>query len=197
MYMKNMTSEQIEREARANALRQIINITGDEYSMRVYAAMSNISLASLPDMRRAWINELRLIDGLSLSLDDIKFEAIMETKRLLARVLEIPIVFNDKQYSVTIEKQNLLSAQLGLFGLNSQAGIPMQLTWNSTGEECVPWEYENLLDLANTIALYVEPFVGAQRHVEVIIKDADSSESVNIALEKYKVVLAGVGDEQN
>jgi hypothetical protein len=127
-------------------------------------------------------------------LHTLKSQVITQTHALLALTLETPMEFNNKLYSVTLEKQNLLSAQLGLFMLNSQtnipiADIPMQLTWNTTGEECIPWEFEDLLTLANAIAMHVEPFVKAQRHAEVIIKSAETAEAINAAMEEYKATL--------
>ena len=175
---------------RVKTLRQLISETGDDYSMRAYASMSGVSLAELPAMRKEWLAELRSIDGLTLSLDDVKAEAIAETKKLLANALETPIDFNGKKYSVTLEKQNLLSAQLGLFGLNSQAGSPMPLHWNATGEPCEIWEFPNLLALSNAIAAHVTPLAQLQREAEVEINDCDTEVKVRAAVAKYAIAIS-------
>jgi hypothetical protein len=157
--------------------------------MRVYAAMSGIPLADLPEIRRAWINELHEIDNLTLTLDDIKGESIEETRRLLAHALETPITFVGKQYSVTMEKQNLLSAQLGLYSLNVAAGATPTLTWNATGEPCEPWDFADLLSLSNAIAMHVTPLAQLQRDVEVSINEAATEDDVNTAVTNYAAAL--------
>jgi hypothetical protein len=181
--------EMNEQEARANALRQLIGLTKDDFSMASYAAMAGIDPAELPGMRRAWIAELRGLEGNAPTLEEVKAEAIMESRLILAQTLETPIEFSGKLYSVTLEKQNLLSAQLGLFGLNAQAGAPTPLTWNATGEPCEPWEFEQLLTLSNTIAAHVKPLAQMQRDAEVNINKAKNEKEVRNVLTKYADAL--------
>ena len=185
-----MDMEKTEHEARANALRQLIGNTSDDYSMRRYAAMSGISITELPAKRKAWIAELRELDGHTLSLDDIKVEAIAETKELLTVALETPVEFNGKRYSVTLEKQNLLSAQLGLFGLNTQAGTPVPLHWNATGEPCEQWDFPDLLALSNRIAMHVTPLAQLQREAEMEINKCKTEEKVRAAITEYAAALS-------
>ena len=187
--LENMDLEVQEQEARANALRQVISQTADDNSMATYAARAGHDPVKMPEIRRAWIAELRKLDGNAPTLDEIKSDAIMETRVLLEKALETPIRFKDRLYSVTLEKQNLLSAQLGLFGLNTQAGIQTDLTWNATGEPCDPWAFEDLLTLSNTIAAYVKPLAQLQRDAEVEINKSTTEGKVQKAVSAYAAAL--------
>ena len=125
-------------------------------------------------------------------LENHQKEAIIQTHVILAETLQTPIEHKGRYFSVTMEKQNLLSAQLGLFGLNKQVGIPMELSWNATGEICEPWEFPNLLNLANAMAAYVEPLVQMQRETEVKIKQAKDETEVQSHVERFRNELQAV-----
>ena len=113
-------------------------------------------------------------------------DGILQTHMILVEVLQVPIEHKSRRFTVTKEKQNLLSAQLGLFGLNSQAGIPMELSWNATGEVCEPWEFPALLELANAMAGYVEPLAQMQREAEVRIKHSKNEREVRTHVERFR-----------
>ena len=63
---------------------------------------------------------------------------IKESKMCLSEYLAShPIQWTDgKYYSVTSEKQALLTSNLALYQISTAAGQPFKLTWNSTGDEC-------------------------------------------------------------
>lgn len=189
----NIENESIneENQARINGLRQVLNMTADDNSARNYAKAAGIEITDIPDMRRSMELEIRTLEGNPPSLDEIKADAIMVTRFLLVKALENPITFNGKQYSVTLEKQNLLSAQLGIFGLNTQAGIPTELTWNATGQPCEPWTFEDLLALSNAMRMHVTPLVQKQRDTEVSIKKARTEKEVQNVITKYTKQLDG------
>ena len=193
MDMENM--EMHENEGRINALRQLIGLTSDEFSMASYAARAGINPEELPGMRRVWIAELRGLQGLTPTLEEVKAEAILETKGLLMQVLEKPIMWNGKPYSVTLEKQNLLAAQLGLFGLNEQAGIPTELSWNATGEACEPWTFEDLLTLSNAIAAHVKPLAALQRDAELDINNSENADKALAIVVEYAAALSAASNE--
>ena len=192
MAMDNM--EMHENEARMNALRQLISLTKDEFAMASYATMAGLDPDTLPETRKGWLAELRKLEGHAPTLEEVKTEAIIETRIMLSKTLENPIPFKGKLYSVTLEKQNLLAAQLGLFGLNEQAGIPTELSWNATGEACVPWTFEDLLTLSNTIATYVKPLAQHQRDAELAILGSKTEDKVRSAVTKYVAALAAVAN---
>lgn len=106
---------------------------------------------------------------------------IKESKIYLSEYLAShPIQWSDgKYYSVTSEKQALLTSNLALYQISTAAGQPFKLTWNSTGDECVEWTYDNLAALALAIGVYVKPFVSHQQELEVDIKACMTSEEVD------------------
>ena len=90
-----------------------------------------------------------------------------------------------KYYSVTSEKQSLLTSNLALYQVSAAAGSAFKLTWNSTGEECTEWTYENLCALALAIGSYVKPFVSAQQELEIKIKGCTTKDELNAIEIKY------------
>ena len=123
-------------------------------------------------------------------------DAIAQSHRMLVSALETPLLYLDgRRYTVTLEKQKLLSVELGLYMMNSQIGIPATLMWNATGAEREPWGFDDLLKLSNAINAYARPMVDAQQHVEVMINASTSAEGITAALEGYNAALESlIGD---
>ena len=90
-----------------------------------------------------------------------------------------------KYYSVTSEKQSLLTSNLALYQISAAAGSAFKLTWNSTGDECTEWTYENLCALALAIGSYVKPFVSIQQELEIKIKGCTTKDELNAIEIKY------------
>ena len=88
-------------------------------------------------------------------------------------------------YSVTSEKQSLLTSNLALYQIALAAGQPFKLTWNTTGEECKEWTYENLAALALAIGTYVKPFVSQQQEIEVAIRKCTTDKEIDDVAIKY------------
>lgn len=118
------------------------------------------------------------VPGTDLEAD--KEYMIAKSKAMLAEWLENnPMQFTDgKYYSVTFDKQSLLNGNLASYERAKNAGIEYPLKWNSTGDACSPWTYENLLTLSLTIAAYVAPKVSQQQEIELAIKACETSEDV-------------------
>ena len=114
-------------------------------------------------------------------IEAAKEAKIGESKAALAEYLaEHPLQWSDgKYYSVTSEKQSLLTSNLALYQISAAAGQPFKLTWNSTGDECVEWTYENLASLALAIGVYVKPFVSHQQELELDIKACSTIDEIN------------------
>lgn len=76
---------------------------------------------------------------LTQRLDRHKEMRINESKNNLSTFLSLhPLQWSDgKYYSVTSEKQALLTSNLALYQISTAAGQHFKLTWNSTGDECV------------------------------------------------------------
>lgn len=116
---------------------------------------------------------------------------ITESKTALAEYLAAhPLQWTDgKYYSVTSEKQALLTSNLALYQISTSAGQSFNLTWNSTGDECVEWTYEELAALALAIGTYVKPFVSRQQELELAIKACTTMEELDAIEINYDPVL--------
>lgn len=125
------------------------------------------------------------------SLEPIKNNKISESKTALSEYLAShPLQWSDgKYYSVTSEKQALLTSNLALYQISASAGQPFKLTWNSTGDECVEWTYEELAALALAIGTYVKPFVSRQQELELAIKACTTMEELDAIEINYDPVL--------
>lgn len=127
-------------------------------------------------------------EELKEQLEQQKEYEISYSKQALKDYLaEHPMEWLDgKYYSVTSEKQSLLTSNLALYQVSAAAGSPFKLTWNSTGDECTEWTYENLCALALAIGVYVKPFVSKQQEIELKIKDCTTKEELNAVEIKYE-----------
>lgn len=115
-----------------------------------------------------------------LDINSVKERKIEESKAQLAEWLENhPMAYTDgKAYAVTAEKQSLLNGNLASYERAKAAGIDYPLKWNSTGEECTEWSYEDLVALSLTIAAYVSPKVAIQQELEIAIKACKTAEEL-------------------
>ena len=116
-----------------------------------------------------------------IDLDALKADKIEMSKQLLAEWLENnPMTYIDgKMYSVTSEKQALLNGNLASYERAKTVGVEYPLKWNSTGSECTPWDYTDLLTLSLTIAGYVAPKVSKQQEIELQIKACETVDEIN------------------
>lgn len=115
-------------------------------------------------------------------LSTIKIQLITDSKKQLAEYLsQHPLVWTDnKIYSVTQEKQTLLTQQLALYAMDEDT----KLYWNSSGEECRVWPIASLAALAKAIANYVRPYVRYQQQKESEINSAETvDEARNIVID--------------
>ena len=119
-----------------------------------------------------------------------KTEKIKQSNDLLEEFLVThPITWVDgQQYSVTEEKQGLLTSNIALYQLSVQAGNPRELKWNTTGDVCTVWTIENLSALALAIGDYVQPYVTYQQTVEVQIKECTTMEELEAIVIDYSTV---------
>ena len=109
--------------------------------------------------------------------------------RLLQHLENNPILFTDgKRYSVTQEKQNLLNNAITVYQMKIQSGLPAELKWNATGEECTLWTLEDIVALALAIANYVEPLVTYQQAIEVQIRECTTKEELESIVIDYATV---------
>lgn len=121
------------------------------------------------------------------NLNLFKTAKILDSKSKLSKWLESnPMQFTDgKYYSVTEEKQSLLNSNLASYERATNAGISYPLKWNSTGDECVEWEYKDLLSLSLAIAAYVAPKVSIQQSIEVAVRAATTKDEIDAITINY------------
>lgn len=114
------------------------------------------------------------------SADDLRERRIADSKTELAAWLaDNPLTWTDgRQYAVTSEKQAQLTSALAVQQVAQSAGVERELRWNSTGDECTVWKYDELCALALAIAAYVEPRVSVQQTAEVDLRKVESAEEV-------------------
>ena len=132
-------------------------------------------------------NELYLKIPTTKDIDICKQEKIEMSKQLLAEWLESnPMLYTDgKYYSVTAEKQSLLNGNLASYERAKAINVEYPLKWNSTGSECVSWDYTDLLALSLTIAGYVAPKVSKQQEIELQIKACTTVDELNEIVINY------------
>lgn len=119
-------------------------------------------------------------------INECKNKRIAESKVKLTEWLATnPMQFTDGNfYSVTEEKQALLNGNLASYERATKANIEYPLKWNSTGEECIEWNYNDLLTLSLSIAAYVAPKVAIQQSTEIAIKECGTIEEIeNIVID--------------
>ena len=141
-------------------------------------------------------------------LDKLKKELIKLSKSKLSDYLDNNPLFSrvkyedGRYYNVTLEKQNLLLANISTYTISLQAGIQCPLTWNDTGNECELWTFEELLRLSLEIREYVHPLTSMQQHMELKIKSCKTKaelDDVNIEFneetinEYYPIYLEKLG----
>ena len=120
-------------------------------------------------------------------IEAYKTKRIQESKMLLAKWLnDNPILYTDgKYYSVTEEKQALLNGNLASYERAKSVGIEYPLKWNSTGEGCTDWSYNDLMTLSLNIAAYVAPKVAIQQNIELDIKACETMDEINAVVIDY------------
>lgn len=133
--------------------------------------------------------ELRVERAIAIekTLPSVKSTLIEQSKQDLATYLEThPLTWIDnKIYSVTKEKQSLLSQQINLYLADNSA----TLYWNASGEEIQPWTADQLIQLSKDIQEYVRPYVQYQQEKEIEINAAETvEEAKNISIDWAKSV---------
>lgn len=168
------------------------NINGEGYRWVLRVAQLNETDIQLRKLVGKAVN-----DADCLTLDEYKAFKVEESKKLLAIWLASnPIMFTDgKYYSVTEEKQSLLNSNLASYERASAAEVNYPLKWNATGEECVPWEYKELLELSLAIAEYVAIRVAIQQAYEIEILACEDKVSIDTLVLDYDVTPASDTEE--
>lgn len=140
--------------------------------------------------QQVYEKELKRREQIDICLDETKNNKIVESKQLLAKWLEGNPLFskvhspNGEYYTVTDEKQSLLSRNLMLAQLSQSATT----TWNSTSNICEEWTIIELSQLALEIEAYVRPRIVKQQHYEVMINYCTTKEELDTITFDYEVI---------
>lgn len=161
----------------------------DDSGLKVYPPESAIQeIAALTDT----INELTYnVDEDKLTLDELKEYLIKKNKKNLSDYLyKHPMTYNDKQYTITEEKQNQLTGILNAYNYAKAIGVDIPLTWNQTGGLCESYTFEQLVAIYLQMLNVVKPIVTYQQEQEIKIMNAKTKEealAVDITFDRYDV----------
>lgn len=89
------------------------------------------------------------------------------------------------KYSVSLDKQTLLTNNYLTYTIAKNAGVDAKLTWNAMGQECDEWAEEEYLQLILEIRDYVKPLVSKQQSYEVQIKACTTQEELDAIFIDY------------
>ena len=131
------------------------------------------------------------LEELELQLENAKKNKVTQSKTLLDKFLaKHPLLFMDgNYYSVTQEKQSLLTSALMLYDVKLKAELNPVFKWNSTGETCIEMPIETGIALAIAIGNYVEPIVEQQRLVEKQINACTTQEELDGVVIAYETII--------
>lgn len=124
----------------------------------------------------------------STEIEQLKEQRIAESKtKLKGYLASHPLQWTDGEYySVTEEKQSLLTSNLAAYQISVSMGSPIDLTWNTTGDRCKSWTFESLAALSLAIVKYVKPFVSKQQDLEIQINECTTKRDIEKIEIKYE-----------
>ena len=177
------------------------NTISDETGSVVYPPVSAAQeIATLTDV----IKELTYnVDEDKLTLDELKEYLIKKNKKNLSEYLyDHPMTYNDKQYTITEEKQNQLTGVLNAYNYAKAIGVDIPLTWNETGGLCESYTCEQLVAIYLQMLNVVKPIVTYQQEHEIEIRNAKTKEealAVDITFDNYNAINkeTGITDTDN
>ncbi len=126
-----------------------------------------------------------------------KAEKIAISNKLLEEYLEAhPLQSNCHggkigTYSVTKDKQTLMSMQYTSYMLEKQVTGKAKLTWNESGKSCEEWTEDEFVTLLLQIKAYVYPLVARQQIYEEQITDCTTQDDLD------NIVIAYGGADEN
>lgn len=139
--------------------------------------------------------KLFTVEQLQEILSQDKEEKISQSKVALSTFLEEnPLISSSHNgvegiYSVTPEKQTLMSNQYMTYQIEKQINPNAKLTWNESGKECEVWTEQEFLQLIAEVKAYVYPLVSYQQSLETQIMNCTAQEELdNITIDYSSVV---------
>lgn len=144
------------------------------------------------DMRfRAVFRYVPTEEELKAAFEESKIFKVNESKILLESYLkENPLVSTchngvEATYTITSEKQTLMSNNYLTYMISKQSGVETELTWNATGKECEPWTEAEFLQLVLEVQAFVKPLVSLQQKYEVAIMACETQEELDSIVISY------------
>lgn len=119
-----------------------------------------------------------------------------DSKNQLSRYLEThPITSTvhgtEARYSITKDKQNMLTSMILMTQMAKQNGLEYTPSWNATNEPCTyDWTVEQLQTLAVQIEATVRPLISLQQTIESNIRKAKTVEDAIAANVKFEDAVA-------
>lgn len=138
-----------------------------------------------------WLAKAKEIDG---GLDALKSEKIALSKIKLAEYLAshplVSTAHGNKSgtYSVTEEKQALMTSQYISYQAEKTINPDAKLTWNETGKSCEVWTEAEFLQLVIEIKGYVYPLVSHQQEIEEAIQAANGMDELESIVIDYGTI---------
>lgn len=132
----------------------------------------------------------------------IEYLAQQSKNELSAYLEEHPITSNvhggvDAKYSITREKQNMLTSMILMTQMATQAGLEYQPSWNATNEPCTyDWTVDELQQLAVQIEATVRPLISLQQTIESNIRKATTVEDAIAAAVRFEDAVAAKEAEE-
>lgn len=114
-----------------------------------------------------------------------KYEKINTSKEILQNFLADKTLISDchseqgAEYSVSLEKQNLLSNLIKNKEYAELNGLEFKAYWNSKGMVCEEWTLSELQKLSLQIYNFVQPYVKIQQEFEKNIKECTSISEID------------------
>lgn len=97
----------------------------------------------------------------------------------------------EAKYSITREKQNMLTSMILMTEMAKQSGLEYTPSWNATNEPCTyDWTVEELQTLAVQIESTVRPLISLQQTIESNIRKASTVEEAIAAAVNYEEAVA-------
>ena len=134
-------------------------------------------------------------DTLEIVVKPLIISKIRETKAALSSfIAENPISSTAHggaaaSYSVTEEKQLLLTNAILMTQGAASAGIPHEISWNATGQPSEAWTLAELQQLALEISAHVKPLISHQQALEVALNGCVTVEAVEAVEIDYSAAL--------
>lgn len=131
-------------------------------------------------------------EELKAAFEQSKVLKVGESKMLLESFLEAnPLKSTchngvEGIYTITSEKQTLMSNNYLTYMIAKQTGIETELTWNESGKECEPWTETEFLQLVMEVQAYVKPLVSLQQKYEVAIMACETQEELDAIVLGYE-----------